>query len=127
MEFVQARGPEKRGRTVVAVVKDSVVNQMNPPNFDKIGVMAMLISLNESPVLVNLKERSSVVDDLRRASWPPDRPGGVSFFCVTVNLHEGFHVEARRGRRAPPRVTSNPDNAHHQHSLTGTGRQRSPV
>ncbi|XP_061404379.1 uncharacterized protein LOC133340287 isoform X2 [Lethenteron reissneri] len=91
MEFVQARRPEKRGRKVVAVVKNSEVNQMNPPNFDKIGVTAMLISLNESPVLVNLKERSSVVDDLRRASWPAGMELGSQGSCQSqLIVHDTY-------------------------------------
>ncbi|XP_061404381.1 myosin-6-like isoform X3 [Lethenteron reissneri] len=99
MEFVQARRPEKRGRKVVAVVKNSEVNQMNPPNFDKIGVTAMLISLNESPVLVNLKERSSVVDDLRRASWPAGMELGSQGSCQSQLIVHDTYQKGDEGMR----------------------------
>ncbi|KAI4875063.1 hypothetical protein NFI96_033358 [Prochilodus magdalenae] len=92
-------------------VKESDIQQMNPPKFDMLEDMAMLTHLNEASVLYNLRRRYS--------SWMIYTYSGL--FCVTVNPYKWLPVytapvvAAYKGKRrseAPPHIYSIADNAY---------------
>ncbi|XP_042359275.1 myosin, heavy chain 7B, cardiac muscle, beta a [Plectropomus leopardus] len=99
----------KDGRTLT--VKDSDLQQMNPPKYDMIEDMAMLTHLNEASVLFNLRKRYS--------AWMIYTYSGL--FCVTVNPYKWLPVytapvvAAYKGKRrseAPPHIYSIADSAY---------------
>ncbi|XP_039937947.1 myosin-3-like [Hirundo rustica] len=107
------------GRTVA--VKPDDVYAMNPPKFDRVEDVAMLIHLHEPAVLYNLKDRYS--------SWMIYTYSGL--FCVTVNPYKWLPVYnpevvlAYRGKKrqeAPPHIFSISDNAY-QFMLTDRENQ----
>ncbi|CAB1439974.1 unnamed protein product [Pleuronectes platessa] len=117
--YVEIEIKELKGDKVIAetkdgttiTVKDSDIQQMNPPKFDRIEDMAMLTHLNEGSVLFNLRSRYS--------SWMIYTYSGL--FCVTVNPYKWLPVytpkvvEAYKGKRrseAPPHIYSVADNAY---------------
>ncbi|XP_034068174.1 myosin, heavy chain 7B, cardiac muscle, beta a isoform X2 [Gymnodraco acuticeps] len=97
------------GRTLT--VKESDIQQMNPPKYDMIEDMAMLTHLNEASVLFNLRRRYS--------AWMIYTYSGL--FCVTMNpykwlpVYTAAVVAAYKGKRrseAPPHIYSIADNAY---------------
>ncbi|XP_057703268.1 myosin, heavy chain 7B, cardiac muscle, beta a isoform X2 [Corythoichthys intestinalis] len=99
----------KNGKTLI--VKDSDIQQMNPPKYDMIEDMAMLTHLNEASVLFNMRRRYS--------SWMIYTYSGL--FCVTVNPYKWLPVytapvvAAYRGKRrseVPPHIYSVADYAY---------------
>ncbi|KAM9798824.1 myosin, heavy chain 7B, cardiac muscle, beta a [Syngnathus typhle] len=99
----------KNGKTLT--VKDSDIQQMNPPKYDMIEDMAMLTHLNEASVLYNMRRRYS--------AWMIYTYSGL--FCVTVNPYKWLPVytppvvAAYKGKRrseAPPHIYSIADNAY---------------
>uniref|UniRef100_A0A3B4BGU7 Uncharacterized protein n=1 Tax=Periophthalmus magnuspinnatus TaxID=409849 RepID=A0A3B4BGU7_9GOBI len=99
----------KDGKTLT--VKDSDIQQMNPPKYDMIEDMAMLTHLNEASVLNNLRRRY--------AAWMIYTYSGL--FCVTVNPYKWLPVytapvvAAYKGKRrseSPPHIYSIADNAY---------------
>uniref|UniRef100_A0A7N8YBQ4 Myosin-7B n=1 Tax=Mastacembelus armatus TaxID=205130 RepID=A0A7N8YBQ4_9TELE len=99
----------KDGKTLT--VKESDIQQMNPPKYDMLEDMAMLTHLNEASVLYNLRRRYS--------AWMIYTYSGL--FCVTVNPYKWLPVytapvvAAYKGKRrseAPPHIYSIADNAY---------------
>lgn len=99
----------KDGKTLT--MKDSDIQQMNPPKYDMIEDMAMLTHLNEASVLNNLRRRY--------ASWMIYTYSGL--FCVTVNPYKWLPVytapvvvayKGKRRSEAPPHIYSIADNAY---------------
>ncbi|KAK5912992.1 hypothetical protein CesoFtcFv8_002817 [Champsocephalus esox] len=97
------------GRTLT--VKESDIQQMNPPKYDMIEDMAMLTHLNEASVLFNLRRRYS--------AWMIYTYSGL--FCVTMNpykwlpVYSATVVAAYKGKRrseAPPHIYSIADKAY---------------
>ncbi|XP_062251988.1 myosin, heavy chain 7B, cardiac muscle, beta a isoform X1 [Platichthys flesus] len=117
--YVEVEIKELKGDKVIVetkdgtttTVKDSDIQQMNPPKFDRNEDMAMLTHLNEASVLFNLRSRYS--------SWMIYTYSGL--FCVTVNPYKWLPVytpkvvAAYKGKRrseAPPHIYSIADNAY---------------
>ncbi|XP_077581880.1 myosin, heavy chain 7B, cardiac muscle, beta a [Stigmatopora nigra] len=99
----------KNGKTLI--VKDSDIQQMNPPKYDMNEDMAMLTHLNEASVLYNMRRRYS--------SWMIYTYSGL--FCVTVNPYKWLPVYTApvvagyRGKRrseVPPHIYAVADNAY---------------
>ncbi|XP_070766011.1 myosin-7B-like [Enoplosus armatus] len=99
----------KDGRFLI--VKEELLQPMNPPKFDMMEDMAMLTHLNEASVLFNLRRRYSM--------WMIYTYSGL--FCVTVNpykwlpVYSAEVVTAYKGRRradTPPHIYAIADNAY---------------
>nr|XP_060496089.1 myosin-15 isoform X2 [Panthera onca] len=113
----EVKGSENDGKIIVETtdgknlsVKEDEVQQMNPPKFEMIEDVAMLIHLNEASVLHTLKRRYD--------HWMIYTYSGL--FCVSINPYKWLPVyqkevmAAYKGKRrseAPPHIFAVADNA----------------
>ncbi|XP_006170826.1 myosin-15 [Tupaia chinensis] len=113
----EIKGSENDGKIIVETtdgkslsVKEDKIQHMNPPKFEMIEDMAMLLHLNEASVLHTLERRYE--------HWMIYTYSGL--FCVTINpykwlpVYQKEVVAAYKGKRrseAPPHIFAVADNA----------------
>lgn len=116
-------------------MKDSDIQQMNPPKYDMIEDMAMLTHLNEASVLNNLRRRyaawmiyvseitlKGIMTQIRVLHTVFSSEQTYSgLFCVTVNPYKWLPVytapvvagyKGKRRSESPPHIYSIADNAY---------------